>query len=325
MGLSNSYAKKVLNNRFVYTDEVRRASQMYQRIGQITSVSSAFRQLRQDIQANIVNQTLRTNLLRHLDNGDKAGMLDDLADYYHLLPKYLPTFYASTDPAETFAWDALGYLRRNPHKPNWALRQVLKTEQVDPNLKEDIRNFLKQDEIPLSEADRFINVLRIAYQQYSDVLAAAEKDPTVQETVNIYSQLANEMEVFTVMHNRAPRWDIEEERDLYNRFETLLYQNKINQFELILPYLEKLYTFAEEFPLARLDEATTLKDVKDFVEKYGELPQGVRMREFLTQRPGEPLLYESMLYWQKHSSAFFERINIIAFSKDNFPNYPVYY
>ncbi len=325
LALSRSAAKKALNTRFIYTEEVQRASQMYQQIDRLNSLTPFFKQLRKDIQENIVNHTLRTNLLRHLDQDNKKAMLNDLSDYYHLLPKYIPTFHASTDPAETFAWDALGYLRRNPHKPNWALRQVLKTPGVDELLKEEIRDMLKQDTLSLQGTDYMINLLRLAYQQYSQTLADMLHDPSVQETLSIYKQLTDEMEIFTNVHNRAPRWENEDERDLYNRFETLLYQNQANWFEPVIPYLEKLYMFAEEFALPRLDEATTLRDAERFLQKFGELPRSVRLRDFINQRPQEALLYEAMLYWKAHSPAFQDKISNLTTTQTEDPFPPEYY
>ena len=187
--LRTTAAKQVLNARFIYAEEVRQASQMYQKINRLNSQARDFQALRKDIQENIINHTLRTNLLNHLKQNNKEAMLNDLAEYYHLLPKYVPTFNASTNPAETFAWDAIGYLRSNPHKPNWALRQVLKTPEVDATLKQQIQKLLAKNEIPMQGIEKDINTLRQAYEQYAETLAAAEKDPSVVETINIYKQL----------------------------------------------------------------------------------------------------------------------------------------
>ncbi len=323
--LRTTAAKQILNARFIYTEEVRQASQMYQNISRLSLSNARQQALRKDIQENIINHTLRTNLLAHLDKNNKEAMLNDLAEYYHLLPKYIPTFNASTNPAETFAWDAISYLRTNPHKPNWALRQVLRTPEVDVTLKQQIKKLLAKNAIPTQGIEEDVNALRKAYEQYTQTLASAQKDPSVEETINIYKQLGEELTMFATLHGRAPLWEVEEERDLYNRFETLLYQNRSNEFELIMPYLEKLYIFAENFPSARLDEATTLLDLEHFVKKYGELPQGVRLRDLMNQRPSEAFLYELMVYWKRHSSTFQDKINKWTFPQIEDPTYPSYY
>ena len=324
IALSNFPAKQALNRRFAYTQEVRRASQLYYRINHTHESEPTFGKLRHDIQNNIVNRTLQKNMLAHLDQGNKLSMLNDLAEYYHLSPKYLSSFDSSPHAEETFVLDTLRYIRKHPHKPSWALRQVLKTPGVDESLKAQIRELLKQNEVSAEETNTYVNVLRQAYQQYLEAVEQAEKDPYVLATLKIYKQLGEEMAVFTSLNKRSPRWGEENERDLYNRFETLLYHNQVNQFEAIIPYIERLYMFAESFPAPRIDEDLTLKYLKGFWQKHGRLPQSVYLRDFLTQLPDEALLYEEMLYWRQHSPAFQDAINELTIPKtDNF--YPPYY
>ncbi len=117
VGLANSTAKQMLNARANYLAEVRDAGRLYQLI----ETSSSFADktfLRREIENTIVNNTLRQTLLDHLEKGYSASMLQELADYYHLSPKYMPVFTFSLAPADTFVMGVLDYLKKHPHKPN---------------------------------------------------------------------------------------------------------------------------------------------------------------------------------------------------------------
>lgn len=322
-----SAAKQTLNTRFAYKEEIQRASQLYNRIQNATKLGTHYAALRKDIESTIVNQTLRKSMLTHLENNRQASMLQELADYYHLAPKYIPTFNATMPPSETFAWNALIYMKKHPHKPTWALRHVLKTDGIEEPLKNAIRAFVKKDVIEADEQINFLNLLRAAYKQYTAVLDNAAKDDSVTETVAIYKELADALEIFTATHNRAPMGANKgEERGLFNRVGTLLYLNRSNQFEAIIPHLERLYALTERFPTPRHgSEQETLKDVIQFKEKYNRLPQSILLREHLTSLPPqEAMLYESMLYWKQHSTSFSQQLDRLMFpQQDNY--YPPYF
>lgn len=317
VGLGNSVAKKVLNARASYLAEMRDVSQLYKCIQ--TSTNKAL--LQEDIKATIVNNTLRHALLTHLEKGNTTLMLQELADYYHLSPKYIPVFTFSLTPADTFVEDALNYLHNHPHKPNWALRTVLKSIGVDDGLKQQIRNVIKQDQLSPAQLEEAKSFLHLAYQQYMLSLQKASMDPSVTETVSIYKQLANDLEVFTAANNRAPLWENEKERMLYNRIETLLYFQHTNYFEQVTPYIEKLFTLVERFPTARFSEEESLKEVTRFFTKYGRLPLSVRLRDFSNPLPSEAMLYETMTYWQHNSLTFNENLGKLTHPANYYPTY----
>ena len=58
IALGNTPAKQALNARLIYTEEVRRALQMYQQIDHLPLLEPAFKKLRQTIQDNIINHTI---------------------------------------------------------------------------------------------------------------------------------------------------------------------------------------------------------------------------------------------------------------------------
>ncbi len=325
-GLRLTDAKRLLNAQFAYQEEIRRASQLYNRIQNAGKLGANYVALRKDIESNIINQTLRKSMLTHLEKGHQASIPQELSDYYHLAPKYIPTFNATSHPAETFAWNALLYLIKHPHKPTWALRHVLKTDGVDEPLKDVIREFIKKDKILPKDHNELLGLLREAHEQYTHVLNDAAKAPSVVETIAIYKELADSLEIFTTTYNRAPMWANQgEERDLFNRVTTLLYLNQNNQFEAIMPYLERLYTLTEQFPTPRGSEKETLNELIKFKEKYNHLPQSVLLREHLTSMPPqEAMLYESMLYWKQHSPTFNKQLEKLIFpQQENY--YPPYF
>lgn len=324
-GLRSSLPKRILNKRFLYEEEVWKATQLYKKIESISLQNADLSIVRQDIDQVVVNKTLRTNLHNSLKQRSRVTLLNTLSDYYHLAPKYLPTFMSTITPTESFARETLDYLRHNPHKPNWALRHILKTEKVDPSLKNEIKYWIQQDVIPLEKNDYVLDLLRRIYTQYNEVLAAATIDFSIQETLSIYKQLADELEVFTAQYNRAPMWNGDKsERDLLNWINVLVYHNQNNQFELIIPYFEKIYELLERFPTPCLDEKSDLDAIVKFFEKYNSLPRSVRLRDFLHMQPDEPLLYNALLYWQQKSPHFRRTIENLVVSKQK-GFYPPYF
>ncbi len=167
---------------------------------------------------------------------------------------------------------------------------------------------INQDKLSAEELENAKALLRLAYQQYMLSLEVAARDPSVVETVAIYKQIANEFEVFAAVNDRAPLWENADERQLHNRIEALLYVQQVNHFGQVTPYIEKLFTLVERYPLPRMPEEQALKGVTDFFEEHGHLPQSVRLRDVSGALPNEALLYESMVYWQLHSNAFNEAV-----------------
>ena len=172
-------------------------------------ITNTFPHLRRSIEKTIVNKTLRASLLKHMEEGHRSSMLHELEDYYHLTPNHVPLFYASMEPAELFARHALEYLQNHPHKPNWPLRHILKTEGIDPALKEEIRDVFNKGVVPPNRVNHILQVLQTVYLQYQHILKESEADGTVQATVAIYQYLADELETFTTTHKRLPEFRFE--------------------------------------------------------------------------------------------------------------------
>ncbi len=302
-------AKKNLNARLRYLNEIKEAGRLYDHIRHTGLLSNTFPHLRRSIEKTIVNKTLRASLLKHMEEGHRSSMLHELEDYYHLTPNHVPLFYASMEPAELFARHALEYLQNHPHKPNWPLRHILKTEGIDPALKEEIRDVFNKGVVPPNRVNHILQVLQTVYLQYQHILKESEADGTVQATVAIYQYLADELETFTTTHKRLPEFRFEEEREFYNLLNVLAYFHEANRFEKALPQIRRLYTILERFPTPFYDEAGTIKELNKFIEKYNDFPQSVEVRDLLQPREHEDMLYTSIEYWKRKSPAFQKHFN----------------
>ncbi len=328
VGLGTSPAKTFLNNHLKYQEEVRRASMLYDQIRLSSIGSLPAPDLRQNIQSTIINQTLRTSLLRHLEMDDPVSMLNELEDYYHLAPNYIPTFTNTTMPAESFAWNVLHYLRKHQHKPNWPLRHILRTEGIDDTLKEEIKRIVNAGAVEPGQYEAAHITLRTMYEQYIVLLEENSRAPEIQETVEIYKNLAEQLEDFVAAHRRLPNFsqtDIEE-RNLFNRLIVLAYDHQpANCFEQLIPHIEHIYKLLEQYPSAHFTETETIREITKFSQKYHEFPRGVYQRDIFNPRPQEPLLYESMLYWQRNSSKFRNFLRQLYRQQTGSGYYPPYF
>lgn len=355
VGLSFSPTKHILNQRFQFQQEYGRALRLYKNLQERTLSPE---KLREQTQQTIVNNTLRTSLLNQLDRGELSGMTQEMEQYFNLTPK-LPFFSTSADPSESFAREARGYLMRHNHKPSWQLREVIKfggmrtirlelsMDGVSPqqaalvhNLNEDeakqlfalyeradmlnakIKEFIAKETPTQQEDEDVLVTLRQMNDLYEELLAFAKNSTSVRTTVEIYNNLLADMEQFVAEHHRAPTWQDPLERPLYNLFEPLVFGgNQLNQFEEIIPILNKLYSLSETYPAKRLTEETTLQDIKAFHKKHGFFPRSVLIRDFFDTRTNEPMLVEAMSYWKRNSKAFADELNELMFpnEKNLFP------
>lgn len=313
VGIGTSAAKRVLSARLSYRKELQEVGRLHQRIQHTSLLSTNFQLLRHDIAKTIINKTLRASLLEHLKHGNPASLLNELENYYHLAPNYIPTYHVTMEASESFARNALAYLRRHPHKPNWPLRHILRTEGIDPAIKEEIRGIINRGYVPSDQADHFLKLLQAAYEQYQRLLEASIQDENVKATVAIYKYLADELQAFVAANKRAPRFgkENEAEHDLFNLILVLAYNHRSNHFEQAIPHIFRLYELLEMFPSPRLEEQATLKELTKFIKEYNDVPQSVHMRDLLQPRRNEDILYESILYWQRNSPAFLEEFSMI--------------
>ncbi|GEM_PF-5081610 len=299
-------AKKILNARYLYQRELREAGKLYERVRIATPMTPEVVRLQTDIERTIINDTLRASLLDHLKKGQRASILYELEDYYHLTSSHLPTFRAIMLSEESFARNALSYLKKHPHKPNWPLRHILKTEGMDPVLIRKMKKLINQDVIAEGKTEQALQLLQKLHKEYHRLLKESMIDEEVAETVAIYESLADEVEEFTAVNHRAPQFqsDVEYERDLYNLIAVLAYHHQANLFEQVLPHIKRLYATLERYPSPHYPRENILHELSRFAEKNKILPRSIYERDILTQYPDEDILYESILYWRQNDPAF---------------------
>lgn len=293
-------------DRYRYKKEIHDAAQLYTHIIRTPDIASKSHELNKEIEKVVINNTLRQTLLSHTQNQQRSSILYELEDYYHLTPNHISTFYPLATAEEIFARNALSYLCKHPHKPNWSLRLLLRTEGIDPALKHEIREAIKQDVISPDQMGHILQVLRTMHQQYKCLLKNAPHDEEVVATVAIYKNVTEAFEEFTTVNGRHPEHQPDNvyERDLFNLVSVLAYHHQANLFEQVIPYINKMYELLEKYPYPRNKEELTLRDLDKFIEQHHMLPRGVQSRDILNPIPSEDMLYESMLYWQKNSPTF---------------------
>lgn len=207
------------------------------------------------------------------------------------------------NPPVAFATNTLQYLHDHPHRPNFLLKEILKTDGVDAALVTKIKQALNRPEISVTDAD-LSAALQEAYVQYQVILDLAKSDPLVIETVNIYENLAQEYQQFAQKNNRGPVFNNVWERDLYNRVEIILYNNPTNRFGLVMPHIKKLYDLTGRFPAPRLPEPETLAGIRHFFRENHFLPRPVWQRDLLNPVTSEETFFEVMEFWKAQSPNF---------------------
>lgn len=341
VGLSNTPAKQILNKHYQFTLEYQRAAQLYKQI-RLPQPDAA--QIRLGIERNIVNNTLRTSLLKNLERGNIAGMEQDLSQYFLLDEQ------GAISP-QAFAEGTNGYLLNHPHKPTWRLREAIKfggQRSIEPPLLRDMTEFspvngsikngmepeetqellalyTRADELNQlikahlaketpteQETAAFLDALQELHVLYQELLAFARNTHSVQNTLKIYQTLLEDVEAVVAKHHRLPQNTNPEERELANAFEPLVFHNAANQFEEIIPILNKLYALTEAYPAQRFSQREAFLHIENFYTKNGFLPRSVQSRDFFDTRQQEALMFEALTYWTKNSAQFAQKINKLA-------------
>ena len=306
-------AKKTLN--FAFAMERERANarrlaatmQNYQTLNLSDVQESA---LLDKISGFVVNHSLQNYLLDSMVNKNYMQFLRDLSNYYSLSVKFMTSyelrFISSQDVKEVFAQTALDYMKAHPHKMNLKLREIMKSPFVNENLKSTLRSFIALRQVLPQHESGFLTVLREAYKQYSNGLAAARTQEDVTQTVAIYQKTLKELEAFVKRYNRSPRWNAQlPERRLYNKLLLLITHNQANQFKQVAPYITQIQQILTQYPRIRFTAEETMSKLQAFIAKnhrlprsMGESPAGVHIPE------AELDLYEATFYWERMDKKF---------------------
>lgn len=354
-----SPAKQILNTRLQFQREYARAVKLYQHIQQPERYSPEA--LREEIQNTIINNTLKNTLLQDLDRGFHSGMAQELEQYFNLASQ-LPVLSTSTGLDEAFAQAVKGYFKDHPRKPSWHLREIIQfggmraikakfsqlmkmyplesaaaINNLEPEeakellalydraeaLNEQIKQFIAKDSPTPQEYEAILEPLREMYRLHEKLLTFANNSRSVKSTLETYRNLLDDMEAFVAANHNAPLWKPLEERALFLRFELLVFGNQVNQFEEVIPILQKLYTITEMYPIQRMTEQETINFLQNFFKKEGFWPRSVQSRDFFDTRKDEPLLFEAMTYWKRNSPAFAQELNKLMFPEEN--NFPPFF
>lgn len=240
---------------------------------------------------NIKNHSLKTYLLRSLDNRN-IYMLDlDLAEYFSL--------------DKPVALAAFNYTLRHPHQQTLMMRRLLNNPLVDEEVKKPLLEFLSKSKIKPEEFPAFQTAISNVYQQYQDRIAAATESEIVQTQVNYYAQLLDRLGDFIASspNNRRPKWNTAnpKEMNLLDEIEWVQQNEPRNQFDPLLPYQKALRLVWDSAAPTYLTQEETLKLYEEFVKETGLFyPRSLRDK----LKPGETLfkqeeeLWDNLSYWR---------------------------
>lgn len=266
--------------------------------------------LKAKISETIINSSLKNFLMGSIAEKNYLQFMRDLSNYYSLsvdfMSSYELRFISPQDVREIFAQTALEYMKAHPHKVNLKLREILKSPFVSDTLKASLRSFVSLPKIQPQHESGFLTVLREAHKQYTAGLSYVRSQEDITETIAVYQEAAAELEAFTSLHHRAPRWNASlPERRLYNKLLVLIMHNQANQFKQVTVYVTKMQRLLTQYPRINNTAEETLEKLQDFIEEHGFFPRTVEAGSEGEQIPEEELaLYESIMFWETTDNNF---------------------
>ncbi len=311
--MPSSISKSFLNGIEPFARERAAANELYAEMEKNQTLNltpGQFAALNNRIIRDIVNKSLKKYLTGSLTEKSYQQFMRDLANYYSLSVKYLTSYELRLinpdDAEEIFCQTALEYMKDHPHKINLKLREIMKSPFVTQEVKVILNHFIAQKEILPQHENALLTVLRKAYQEHSNGMAAALSSQEITATVQTYRSILEDLQRFVQQHNRSPRWNApKEEQKLYNALLIMIHANAVNHFQAVNPYIEQIQQLLKAYPRIHLSKAETLEKLEDFYMINNRLPRVITEVPEGTVIPEAELeLYESMLHWMSEDSSF---------------------
>ena len=268
------------------------------------------------------DKKLREVLTKDFNAHNYPELMRDLAGYYSLTPKYLPTAPESgvmeTAAGEIFAQTTVDYLMVHPGKPTLKLREMIAAPFLQGTpLLERLKDLKNAKQLTTTDVPEALNTLMEAHMVYEANLKAASTDEQVLTAVEAYRALADDLAVFIKQYEHLPFLTTSStESDLWNRMTIMLSENGVNEFGAALEQIGRIKKIVAENKPPYWTPQETAAKLAEFVNKNNRMPNWtIGKKEIMPQRlegyDPEVLLVENMFYWRIYSRDFQESLGQI--------------
>lgn len=319
-------AKKLLNNNYTFVTEQRKGGKLLEWLETRQTVELTAAE-EQDLLSQIEalcekDKKLREVLTKDFNAHNYPELMHDLAGYYSLTPKYLPTVPESgvmeTAAGEIFAQTTVDYLMVHPGKPTLKLREMIAAPFLQGTpLLERLKDLKNAKQLTTTDVPEALNTLMEAHMVYEANLKAASTDEQVLTAVEAYRALADDLAAFIKQYEHRPFLTTSStESALWSRMTIMLSENGVNEFGAALEQIGRIKKIlAENKPPYWTPQETAAK-LAEFVNKNNRMPNWtIAKKEIMPQRlegyDPEVLLVENMFYWRIHSRDFQESLGQI--------------
>lgn len=319
-------AKKLLNNNYTFVTEQRKGGKLLEWLETRQTVELTAAE-EQDLLSQIEalcekDKKLREVLTKDFNAHNYPELMHDLAGYYSLTPKYLPTAPESgvmeTAAGEIFAQTTVDYLMVHPGKPTLKLREIIAAPFLQGTpLLERLKDLKNAKQLTTTDVPEALNTLMEAHMVYDANLKAASTDEQVLTAVEAYRALADDLAAFIKQYEHLPFLTTSStESDLWNRMTIMLSENGINEFGAALEQIGRIKKIVAENKPPYWTPQETAAKLAEFVNKNNRMPNWtIGKKEIMPQRlegyDPEVLLVENMFYWRIYSRDFQESLGQI--------------
>ena len=319
-------AKKLLNNNYTFVTEQRKGGKLLEWLETRQTVELTAAE-EQDLLSQIEalcekDKKLREVLTKDFNAHNYPELMHDLAGYYSLTPKYLPTVPESgvmeTAAGEIFAQTTVDYLMVHPGKPTLKLREMIAAPFLQGTpLLERLKDLKNAKQLTTTDVPEALNTLMEAHMVYEANLKAASTDEQVLTAVEAYRALADDLAAFIKQYEHLPFLTTSStESDLWNRMTIMLSENGVNEFGAALEQIGRIKKIVAENKPPYWTPQETAAKLAEFVNKNNRMPNWtIGKKEIMPQRledyDPEVLLVENMFYWRIYSRDFQESLGQI--------------
>lgn len=319
-------AKKLLNNNYTFVTEQRKGGKLLEWLETRQTVELTAAE-EQDLLSQIEalcekDKKLREVLTKDFNAHNYPELMHDLAGYYSLTPKYLPTAPESgvmeTAAGEIFAQTTVDYLMMHPGKPTLKLREMIAAPFLQGTpLLERLKDLKNAKQLTTTDVPEALNTLMEAHMVYEANLKAASTDEQVLTAVEAYRALADDLAAFIKQYEHLPFLTTSStESDLWNRMTIMLSENGVNEFGAALEQIGRIKKIVAENKPPYWTPQETAAKLAEFVNKNNRMPNWtIGKKEIMPQRlegyDPEVLLVENMFYWRIYSRDFQESLGQI--------------
>lgn len=284
-------------------------------------------ELKAAVEETVVNKSLKSFLLRSLEEQNFTMFITDLAEYYTLPKNYIVSqniaHLQHLNMKDAFVESASNYLLRHPHKTNFKLRLFLSHPAVSEQLKNNIQHFLQIPVIPAEEVAYLKTLLGEIYTQNARTISLSKSSPQIQKAYASHVAMRMELEAFIKENGRMPKFNTLslEERNLKTNIDFLLNHAQLNPIYVpeIVAEVDAIKALAQKYAIKYSSKEVVKQKFEQFVKETGRVwPRGLEPQTSSSNLNAGPisaeesLLHEELLHHISYDSQFHAEIHEIA-------------